>query len=161
MSEEREQNTLQGRKPDEPTRYYRQRIARGLSRAKALKLEGEDFSSWEERHGEKGILTAYLGWRDRYGANFSGDFQGVDLEEGAAMVKENEGINSFVAAIQGTRGKSISMSRVMLFIDKSLRSLENSGVNVRLKGDFKMWCLERMSETRPLGPKAEEIQKAI
>ncbi len=159
MGEEREQNTLRNRNPGEPTRYYRQRIARSLSRAKAVKLEGEDFGSWVEKQGEKGILSAYLGWRDRYGANFSGNFQGVDLEEGAAMVNENEGINSFIVAIQGTRGKSISMSRVMLFIDKSLRTLEHSGVNVRFKGDFKMWCIEQMSETRALGPKAEELKK--
>lgn len=159
MTGERDQNTLKGRRPGETTLTYRRRISRGLG-SKAIKLEGEDFSSWAEQHGEKGVLTAYLGWRDRFGANFSGDFQGADLEEGAAMVKENEGMNAFVAAVQGARGKEIDMNRIMVFIDKSLRDLKHGNTDVRFMGEFKSWCLELMSESRPLGPKAEEIRRA-
>lgn len=160
MSKEPEQNTLRNRMPGEPTRYYRERIARGLRDAKAIKLEGEDFSTWAERHGEKGVLMAYLGWRARYGANMSGDFQGVQLEEGAAMVDESEGINAFVTALQGARGNEISMDRIMRFVDTSLRSLEHESVSVRFKGPFKIWCIDLMAETRQLGPVAEELKRA-
>ena len=148
------------RRQGEGTRDHRIRLSKELKSRKRIKHEGEDFNAWVENYGEKGVIGAYLGWQERAGANLSGDLQGFDLADGAAMVDENEGINGFVTALQKARGKNADMRGIMRYIDQSLRHLEHDGVKVRFRGEFKAWCLNLMSETRALGPKAEELKQA-
>lgn len=158
MSAERDRTKTAQRKHNETPLAYRNRLARELGQRSRIKNDGEDFNTWVDRYGEKGVLTAYLGWQGRYGTNLSSDFQGTDLLEASAIIDENEGANAFENALQKARGKEVNMRGILRYIDRTLRELEHNGVNIKLKNEFKEWCIRIMEDARNIGPLAEELK---